>query len=137
MNPGIMATIMSINNDLNITPMIIDENRCIYQNFSSQNSVKLPSHAGHRVQCSDTREAAAMKYQHIINYPRIVSPRNSHISEHCVMCGQHDLPIPAQNKSICKPCDSAYWLVRKLDIVVKFCKGEDMKEIDCMNNSDT
>jgi hypothetical protein len=122
-NPGTLPHLMSMDDHLNIPPIIVDENRFSDQRNKTHNSIKLSSYAGHRVQCNDARETSMMKYQNIINYPRVVSPRNSNAPEHCVMCGQHDIPIPAQNKSICKPCDSSYWLVRKHDIVVKFCKG--------------
>lgn len=61
-----------------------------------------------------------IRYQEVINYGRVSSPRGSH---HCVMCGLSGVEIPSQNKDVCKSCDTSFWYFQKLDIVVKFCKG--------------
>ena len=42
------------------------------------------------------------------------------------MCGTVKGPtcvIPNQNKDVCKTCDSSFWLLHDLNVLVKFCKG--------------
>ena len=39
------------------------------------------------------------------------------------MCGSVGKQIPAQNKQVCRDCDSAFWFLKDQDVVVKFCKG--------------
>ena len=61
-----------------------------------------------------------VKYQDVINFTRC--PRQ----HHCVMCGRDGnskCVIPAQNKDVCKDCDTSYWRCVRWNVVVKFCKG--------------
>lgn len=39
------------------------------------------------------------------------------------MCGHMGKQIPAQNKQVCRDCDSAFWFLQDFNVVVKFCKG--------------
>lgn len=58
-----------------------------------------------------------IKYHDIINFSRCSK------SHQCVMCGNCNSKIPCQNKDVCKNCDSAFWLITNLNLVIKFCKG--------------
>jgi hypothetical protein len=63
-----------------------------------------------------------INYNRIINFQRSII-RGNHI---CVMCGKQDTTecvIPAQNKDVCKTCDSQIWYAQKYDTEFKFCKG--------------
>lgn len=62
-----------------------------------------------------------LRYQEIINFGRCSAPRGN--IHHCVMCGQSDVVIPSQNKDVCRTCDSAFWLWKRVGVVLKFCKG--------------
>ncbi len=66
-------------------------------------------------------DSDAFLYQNVINFKRSANPRGH--AHHCVMCGDKRAAIPSQNKDVCKTCDSAYWLVEAIQILVKFCKG--------------
>jgi hypothetical protein len=71
---------------------------------------------------SDKDEHEAFMYSNIINFKRSSNPRGH--AHHCVMCGDRKAAIPSQNKDVCKTCDSGYWLVESVQVVVKFCKGK-------------
>ena len=67
----------------------------------------------------------SIKYPEIINYERRAGS-GAKGDHHCVMCGTLKGPnciIPNQNKDVCKTCDSSYWLLNELNVLVKFCKG--------------
>ena len=67
-------------------------------------------------------EKETIKYLDIINFERAAS-KSDH---HCVMCGNPKGPncvIPNQNKDVCKVCDSSFWLLHALNVLIKFCKG--------------
>jgi hypothetical protein len=70
---------------------------------------------------SDKDDHEAFLYANIINFKRSSNPRGH--AHHCVMCGDRKAAIPSQNKDVCKTCDSGYWLVESVQVVVKFCKG--------------
>ena len=70
---------------------------------------------------SDKEDHEAFLYANIINFKRSSNPRGH--AHHCVMCGDRKAAIPSQNKDVCKTCDSGYWLVESVQVVVKFCKG--------------
>lgn len=70
---------------------------------------------------SEKDEQEAFMYCNIINFKRSSNPRGH--AHHCVMCGDRKAAIPSQNKDVCKTCDSGYWLVESVQVVVKFCKG--------------
>jgi hypothetical protein len=82
-------------------------------------SVKVKNYDEYR--CSLEADEEALQYGDIINFGRCHNP---HGSRNCVMCGRSDVSIPTQNKDVCKNCDSSFWLIYDLQIVVKFCKGE-------------
>jgi hypothetical protein len=67
-------------------------------------------------------DSDAFLYQNVINFKRSANPRGH--AHHCVMCGDKRAAIPSQNKDVCKSCDSGYWLVENIQILVKFCKGK-------------
>ena len=69
-------------------------------------------------------DSDAFLYQNVINFKRSANPRGH--AHHCVMCGDKRAAIPSQNKDVCKTCDSAYWLVENIQILVKFCKGKSL-----------
>ncbi len=71
---------------------------------------------------SEKEEHEAFMYSNIINFKRSSNPRGH--AHHCVMCGDRKAAIPSQNKDVCKTCDSGYWLVESVQVVVKFCKGK-------------
>jgi hypothetical protein len=59
-------------------------------------------------------------FAEVINFKRQLRQQN------CVMCGldgKKEVQIPAQNKDVCKSCDTAFWHCKAHDVVVKFCKG--------------
>lgn len=56
-------------------------------------------------------------------HPRFYTPTHPSSSIHCVMCGLSNVDIPSQNKSVCKHCDSCFWLHQPWNVVFKFCKG--------------
>jgi hypothetical protein len=64
-----------------------------------------------------------VQYTDVINFDRVSTKQN----RCCVLCGDKeddkDRMIPKQNKGVCRRCDSTYWLLIKLGVVVKFCKG--------------
>lgn len=64
-----------------------------------------------------------VQYTDVINFDRASTKQN----RCCVLCGDKeddkDRMIPKQNKGVCRRCDSTYWLLKKLGVVVKFCKG--------------
>mmetsp|Transcript_20962 Transcript_20962/g.35370 ORF Transcript_20962/g.35370 Transcript_20962/m.35370 type:complete len:274 (-) Transcript_20962:1836-2657(-) len=64
-----------------------------------------------------------VQYSDVINFDRASNKQN----RCCVLCGdkedEKDRMIPKQNKGVCRRCDSTYWLLKKLGVVVKFCKG--------------
>jgi len=62
----------------------------------------------------------AIKYHEVVNFARRMNDPNLH---NCVMCGQHDVIIPSQNKDVCKNCDTSFWFNPNLGTVFKFCKG--------------
>lgn len=66
-------------------------------------------------------EERSIQYQDIINFKRSSNPRG--VGHHCVMCGDKNAAIPSQNKDVCKACDTGFWLVNAIQVVVKFCKG--------------
>ncbi len=66
-------------------------------------------------------DSDAFLYANVINFKRSANPRGH--AHHCVMCGDKRAAIPSQNKDVCKSCDSGYWLVEAIQILVKFCKG--------------
>lgn len=59
---------------------------------------------------------SCIRYSDVINFNRCSKSHN------CVMCGLKG-NIPSQNKDVCKSCDTVFWYHRKLDVVIKFCKG--------------
>lgn len=69
----------------------------------------------------------AIQYADVINFERSSTKQN----RCCVLCGDKEgsgkagdgCLIPKQNKGVCRQCDSTYWLLKKLSVVVKFCKG--------------
>ena len=69
----------------------------------------------------DKVDSDAYLYANVINFKRSANPRGH--AHHCVMCGDKRAAIPSQNKDVCKSCDSGYWLVEAIQILVKFCKG--------------
>ena len=69
----------------------------------------------------DKLDSDAFLYANVINFKRSANPRGH--AHHCVMCGDKRAAIPSQNKDVCKSCDSGYWLVEAIQILVKFCKG--------------
>jgi len=71
---------------------------------------------------SEKDDQEAFMYSNIINFKRSSNPRGH--AHHCVMCGDRKAAIPSQNKDVCKTCDSGYWLVESVQVVVKFCKGK-------------
>lgn len=64
-----------------------------------------------------------VQYADVINFERSSTKQN----RCCVLCGdkesEKECMIPKQNKGVCRRCDSTYWLLKKLGVVVKFCKG--------------
>lgn len=68
-----------------------------------------------------------VQYADVINFERTSTKQN----RCCVLCGDKEgngqpgsgCLIPKQNKGVCRECDSTYWLLKKLGVVVKFCKG--------------
>lgn len=65
-----------------------------------------------------------VQYADVINFERSSTKGN----RCCVLCGLKEgekdgCVIPKQNKGVCRKCDSTYWLLKKLGVVVKFCKG--------------
>ena len=65
-----------------------------------------------------------MDLVHLTNSQESSSPKG--INHHCVMCGSTNVNIPAQNKDVCRNCDTSFWLFNKLNVVVKFCKGNNI-----------
>ncbi|KAJ1436085.1 hypothetical protein B484DRAFT_445844 [Ochromonadaceae sp. CCMP2298] len=65
-------------------------------------------------------QTGPIKYHDVINFARRANDPNVH---NCVMCGQHDVVIPSQNKDVCKSCDTSFWYNAQVDAVFKFCKG--------------
>ena len=63
-------------------------------------------------------QGSSMRFNSIINFARTKPNIN-----HCVMCGDSKVPIPSQNKGVCKTCDSSFWYSHNFDVVFKFCKG--------------
>ena len=68
------------------------------------------------------QQGQMMTYADIINFEK-GSPSALLCQGRCVMCGVSDALIPSQNKNVCRSCDSVPWLVKALEVVVKFCKG--------------
>lgn len=66
---------------------------------------------------------------HTVQYSDVINFERSSIKHNrcCVLCGdkedESNCMIPKQNKGVCRRCDSTYWLLKKLGVVVKFCKG--------------
>jgi len=63
---------------------------------------------------------SSLTFAEVINFKRQLRQQN------CVMCGlagNKEVQIPAQNKDVCKQCDTAFWHNVSHDVVVKFCKG--------------
>jgi hypothetical protein len=62
-------------------------------------------------------------YNDILNYERAGKKQ----PRHCVMCGLmedgENCTIPNQNKDVCRVCDSTYWFLEEVNVIVKFCKG--------------
>jgi hypothetical protein len=62
-------------------------------------------------------------YNDVINYERAGKKQ----VRHCVMCGivedGKNCKIPNQNKDVCRVCDSTYWFLNEMNVLVKFCKG--------------
>lgn len=69
------------------------------------------------------KDDEVITYSSVINYPRATKKED----RNCVMCGRMEkadnCTIPNQNKDVCRKCDSTYWLMKELNVVVKFCKG--------------
>ena len=89
--------------------------------FDKKNSLKIEDYSNLNWSlgvddCDRDNFSAFLKYSEIINFSR------SYKSHHCVMCGLVG-NIPAQNKDVCKMCDTAFWFFSKLNLVIKFCKG--------------
>jgi hypothetical protein len=68
--------------------------------------------------------AHTIQYADVINFER----SSTKVNRCCVLCGEKEgekdgCLIPKQNKGVCRKCDSTYWLLKKLGVVVKFCKG--------------
>ena len=77
--------------------------------------------------CVDDYEGYRSSLDADEDYPQFIDIRNfervDRCPDFCVMCGHHQSAIPVQNKNVCRNCDSSYWYVQRLGILVKFCKG--------------
>lgn len=86
-------------------------------------SVKMLDYTCHR---GGLEKGKTLSYADIINFEKGSSPSSAPNQNRCVMCGVSDsaaAQIPSQNKNVCRSCDSVPWLVRSVQVVVKFCKG--------------
>jgi len=49
--------------------------------------------------------------------------KRSFRDRHCLMCGTIPGAANKMENNLCKICDKAFWLLRKLNVVIKFCKS--------------
>ena len=113
-------TVVSIDNDNLILQNSINVDGC-YLNYPW---ITCTLSGDYCQDIASKNDATSIKYHDVINFGRYSSNWNQ-CSPHksCVMCGSSDHAIPLQNKGVCKICDTSFWFNRKMNVVVKFCKG--------------